>query len=214
MKRVLVFSDSLGLPRPKPELVKHDETWIHLLSGNYDIQQFSIGGAEVSVLATQIEYAKMFEPDVVIVQSGIVDCAPRALTRNENKFLNKYKVTRFFLKIILKPRIIRVLRKYRNVRYTKQGLFESHVNEFLRAFGTKLFWIGIVPGNEKYEETVVGITRNINDYNSIIKKNLKLNYIGLEDVEKKHVMSDHVHLSKEGHSYLYAKIVNTLNKNS
>src|SRR5688500_17972440 len=94
-KKILIITDSLGLPRAVPEVCSYEQTWPFLLNNaGYQIHQVSIGGATVSELYRQLEYHYLFLPDLVIVQSGIVDCAPRALGKFESLLLNKFIVTR------------------------------------------------------------------------------------------------------------------------
>lgn len=90
-RRILVITDSLGLPRDYPERCIYSDTWPALLKKDgHIIHQISIGGATVSELADQLlSYHLSFCPDVVLFQSGIVDCAPRAFTRNELFFVKK-----------------------------------------------------------------------------------------------------------------------------
>lgn len=210
MKKILIFTDSLGLPRPNPEVVDYNETWIFLLSQKYNIHQISVGGGELTILSAQIEYAKMFNPDFVIVQSGIVDCAPRALTKTESRILNKYKLSRNILKLILTNKTLNFLRKYRKAVYTDKIVFERHVLKFLNSFGLKLYWIGIIPATKEYEEMIPGISKKINEYNLLLKKHLKSNFIDMTDIEANCLMSDFIHLSKKGHEYIDKKISNVL----
>ncbi len=72
MKKMLIITDSLGLPRPKPEIVEYNDTWVKKISIYYDVWQYSSGGATISDLYSQIEYHKMFNPDIVLIQSGIL----------------------------------------------------------------------------------------------------------------------------------------------
>lgn len=207
MIKVLIITDSLGLPRPLPEVVEYEETWVNMLSKNYKVHQISYGGGTIGQLYSQIEYIKMFNPDLVIIQSGIVDCAPRAITKFESDFLNKFRITRFFLKIILKPKTINFLRKNRKCTYTNLFLFENYILKFKKLYGEKLYWIGIVPANEKYENLIPGITENVSKYNDVIKKQLQGNFISLADFTIQNIMSDHIHLSKQGHQLLFDKII-------
>lgn len=44
-KRILILTDSLGLPRTEPQLVKYEETYISLLrKDGYDVVNLSMGG--------------------------------------------------------------------------------------------------------------------------------------------------------------------------
>lgn len=81
MKKVLCISDSLGLPRPE---VKYEETWIKLLKLKYP--EFDYITLFRRALTSSFlsegnfnEYLKYYDPNIVILQLGIVDCAPRYL---------------------------------------------------------------------------------------------------------------------------------------
>jgi hypothetical protein len=210
MTKILVITDSLGLPRSNPELVAYNETWVNKLSKIYKVHQLSLGGGTIIDLFSQIEYVKMFEPEYVIMQSGIVDCAPRALTKFESELFNKFRLTRKFLKFYLTKNKIEQLRKKRNKTYTSIQDFEKYLNLFIKEFGDKLFLIGIVPGSESYEKSVPGVIKNIEKYNNVIRDKLSSNFISLEDFSQEDIMSDYIHLSKTGHQHLFNKIVKLL----
>jgi len=210
MKKVLVITDSLGLPRKTPETVRYEETWVHQLSRHFTVHQISIGGGTINDLFTQIEYAKMFEPDFTVIQSGIVDCAPRALTKLETTLLNKYYLTRKLLKTIMRPKVLNFLRRQRKKTYTSLSSFEKQVADFCIIFKGKLFWVGIVPAAAAYEQKVPGITTNVQRYNAAIKKHLGESFIDLDGLPETHVMTDHIHLSKEGHAHVYEKLIKVI----
>jgi hypothetical protein len=212
MKKILVITDSLGLPRPTPEIVKYNETWVYKLSEVYNVHQISIGGAIIEDLGSQINYAKMFEPDIVILQSGIVDCAPRAMTKNETRILNKFKFTRILLKKALKPKVLFFLRKHRNITYTHKKIFETQVVKFHKHFQSKLFWIEILPASIEFNQSIPGIETKIKEYNNIIQEIVKENLILVPDFKADYLMSDHHHLSKAGHVYIFNKIIDKLSE--
>lgn len=203
MAKVLVITDSLGLPRKKPQICDYEETWPTLLrNSGHVVHQVSIGGATVNELFNQSHYHCSFNPEIVIVQSGIVDCAPRALTKFENLIFNKFYLSRKFMKYIL-PKITNILRRYRGISYTNIGIYEKNILRFKNQFSdADLFWLSIVPSNEEYEKSVPGIDKNIKKYNSILKKQLKDNLIWLKNIENG-VMSDHIHLNSMGHKYIF-----------
>ncbi|MBI3519742.1 MAG: SGNH/GDSL hydrolase family protein [Bacteroidetes bacterium] len=210
MTKILVITDSLGLPRPTPEIVKYNETWVNKLSELYRVHQLSIGGGTISNLFSQIEYLKMFEPDFVIIQSGIVDCAPRALTKFESEFFNKFKVTKKILNLYLTKDRTEKLRKKRNKTYTSFEDFEKYLNLFAKEFGDKLYFVGILPGNENYEKKVPGVVGNINKYNALIQVTAIHNFISVDDFCQDDIMTDYIHLTKKGHQKLFERIVKTI----
>lgn len=111
--KLLIFTDSLGLPREKPEIVEYNQTWVNLLKANFEILVFSFGGGTVDQMYSQIAYLKMFNPDFVIVQSGIVDCAPRALKQYELEIIKR---SRLLSKIFGNKRVVSFLRKKERFR--------------------------------------------------------------------------------------------------
>lgn len=202
--KVLIITDSLGLPRPVPEIVLYEETWCHKLSEISIVHQCSLGGGTIDQLSSQLNYLKMFSPDFVIVQSGIVDCTPRALTKTENYLVNKFWLSRKLMNYFSKL-IIRSLRK-RGKTYTTPKVFSANVNRFLKEFGSKLYWVGIIPAVEKYENKITGVEKNINTYNTILQEKLKMNYISTAEFSESFLMSDFHHLNKAGHHKLFLDI--------
>jgi len=202
--KVLVVTDSLGLPRPVPEKVLPHETWVSLLSKSCDVAQFSSGGATIADLYAQLEYMKMYNPDLAIIQSGIVDCAPRAFSRFENEFINKFRLTRSLSRRLLSRERIVKLRAKRKVTYTPLEAFASFVEKFSKAF-PQVYWVEIAPSNPDYETRVPGITRNIGLYNDVLRKVSGSKTVSLADFSSGDIMGDHIHLTVSGNRKLYEK---------
>lgn len=207
MKKVLVMTDSLALPRAIPEICNYEAIWPVLFRrSDFFVHQISIGGATIDELYRQVEYHYMAKPDIVIIQSGIVDSAPRALTKFENLFFNKYRLTRMFLKKILIPRL-NFLRNKRKITYTDLDKFEQYVLKFKKAFyATDFYWIAIVPPNREHEIKVPGISKNVSDFNFIIEKHIGDNLIKVEHLVSG-VMTDNIHLNAEGHKHIFDSMI-------
>ena len=203
--KLLIITDSLGLPRPTPEVVNYNQTWCSLISDRFKTHQLSIGGATIVDLKSQINYLKMYEPDLIVVQCGIVDCAPRALTKYESYVLNKYSFTRKLLKWC-SPWILKLLRK-RGRTYTNEVSFRGVVKKFRIEFGEKMYWIGIVPSAKEYEVKVPGVSENIKKYNKILKEELGTNLLDVSEMLPEHIMSDFHHLNVAGHKYIAEKLI-------
>lgn len=206
-KKILIFSDSLALPRSTPEVCTYEETWPVLLKNDgFNIHQLSIGGATIRELNSQMHYHFLFSPDVVIVQAGIVDCAPRALGKLELLLLNHFYITKKLLQFFL-PKCYFFLRKKRNISYTTKEEYRKYINSFLKMFsGKKIYWIGILPSTEEYEKVVPGISKRIITFNGILKECLFDNYLSMDDIPKEGIMSDFMHLNAIGHSYVFNRI--------
>lgn len=206
-KRILILTDSLGLPRTEPQLVKYEETYISLLrKDGYDVVNLSIGGGLISDLVWQYGYYLPFSPDIVLVQSGIVDCAPRALRRCELGILRKLNLIKF-----LNKKLLYFLRKYRSITYTSKKLYKSQLEFLLSKFpNSKFIFLGILKPIEEYEKIVPGIRKNIIEYNNILKNLQSTTYIDMMTFPSDGIQPDCHHLNVKGHYETYQRIKSVL----
>lgn len=198
---ILVITDSLGLPRMKPEEVKIYDTYPQLLRTKfgYDTYHQGQGAATVAVIRNYLNYFNLDDYEKIILQFGIVDCAPRPLTRYENFILRNIKLNKgldFFM------------RKYRNIKKTKLHIFESYCLDIKELCQDKILVLPIAYASSDYEELLPNIGNNVNKYNEILKMIFGKHLIDLE-LEEYHFMSDQHHLSKIGHE----KIARILSSN-
>ncbi len=205
MMKVLVITDSLGLPRPVPEVVEPEETWVGLLSKKYDVVSYCSGGSTIKDLYSQIAYFKMYRPEVVFIQSGIVDCAPRAFSQFENEFINKFSLTqRISRRFLTKDKIINLRRK-RNKTYTPIDEYEKYVANFNNAF-PNVYWVEILSASDDYEKIVPGIQKNVQKYNRVLHEKSNGNVISTGDFSADDIMNDNIHLTKSGNQKLFVKV--------
>ncbi len=210
MKKILLLTDSLSLPRSKPELCIYEDTWPALLNPGYKVHQVAIGGATITRLVEQITYHKQFNPEVVILQSGIVDCAPRALSKFEIELMNRFS----FLKKNVEPYVHKrrvKIRKKRKITYTSLKEYIENLRIIQSSF-PKVFALGIVPSNDGFEKIIPGVSNNILLYNQALQDVFKDDLISLGSIPTSGVMSDYTHLNKEGHLYIHDLIEQKLRK--
>lgn len=207
LKKILILSDSLALPREKPESCNYADTWPFLLKSKFDIHQVSIGGATSEDLKNQIFYHKMFEPDIVIIQVGIVDCAPRFATQFELALLNRIP---FFGKFIIKFLKTKQVRKLRKKTYINLNTFEIIIKNIQDSFNVPVYFISIINATKDYEKKLPGVTENINRYNDRLKSISKY-YIDLKSFPSQGIMTDFHHINSYGHSYIYDLIIKEIN---
>lgn len=208
MKKILVFTDSLGLSREVPEKCSYENTWPVLLKNyGYIVNQVSIGGATSTDLANQCHYQKSFDPDFVIVQVGIVDCAPRFMTRKEMNFV---AINSFLEKVTFKLLARNSVRNFRNVTYTTPKQFKHNLEKIQNSFkGKEVLFIEIMPALDGYENLLPKINSKIIEYNKIIES---FNSLKTKDFEKTHIMSDYHHLSEKGHEKLTLQVLSKIKK--
>jgi hypothetical protein len=154
-----------------------------------------VGGATIKKLFQYSEYFhETLDPELVFIQSGIVDCAPRALKEIEFQILLRIP---FLGKWLLN--FIRInsnlIRGVRNIQYTNLSDYSSHILNFEKKF-KKIVWIEVLPPIKEYNDRVKNIGNNINLYNSEIRKR---EYISCKHFNRNHVQSDFHHLSSLGH---------------
>lgn len=208
--RVLIFTDSLALPRDKPEVCIFERTWVELLrKDGYIIHQVSIGGATSQELSRQVHYHTSFNPDIVIVQVGIVDCAPRFMTRYEISFWNLFgAIGRKVIKSFNKNWI----RKIRGITYVNKTNFKVNLNFISDLFKNKaeVYFIEILPATTDYRKLLPGVEKNIFEYNKIIRT--FNNCIELKNIPMEGIMSDGHHLNQYGQKFIYSEIKSRLSK--
>lgn len=210
-KRILFLTDSLSLSRDNPEVVKYEDTYVYLLKSNYpeyDIIQCGYGGATINILLEQASYLKMMKPDIIILQSGIVDCAPRSITKFESDIITRIPIlSKHIFQFIRKysPKI----RKIRSITYSSKNNFKKSILELKKIFPHSDFYcFGILLANSNYEVKVPGITLNIKMYNQILKSIFNEKYIDTSNINTKCIMSDNIHLNKEGHKIIFSLLKN------
>lgn len=207
--RVIIMTDSLGLPRNKPENVDYEDSYIDRLRDKYkDIKfiTFSMGGATLSVINQQyINYFQPINPDLVILHVGIVDCAPRALKGWESTVINSNPLTQKLYNLLFKKHTA-AIRKMRKLTYTPLHQFESMARGLNRLLPSKLLWIGIIPATDSYEAHLPGIGNNINAYNGKLKSIFSGQFLDMSQFPENGIMTDHHHINVLGHEYIFNRI--------
>ena len=202
MVRVLVLTDSVSLPRKHQNgVIPFESTYTHKLKQRYKGQAifyfFQMGGATISDLYKQVNYFKAFQPDILILQVGIVDCAPRAFSRLEMELIRRFHLLRF-----TRP-FINFLRKYRGLTYTSKSDFGSYITKLSSDLRVKtMYGISIIAGTAEYEEKLPGVSKRINEFNEILKE--KTAYIDISRVlVAGGVIEDHHHINEIGHQIVF-----------
>jgi hypothetical protein len=208
--KILILTDSLGLPRFKPESCFFEETWPIVLKDIFpNIHQVSIGAATSQIILKQINYQKAFNPDIVVLQVGIVDCAPRFMTRKELDLTYAFGFLGKGLRFLFNKNWIR---KLRNISYVDEVDFKKNMMGIKNSFSCPVIVIDILPSSEEYERLLPGVTNKINAYNNILKQNFEYLVESKEILAKNGIMTDHHHLNKNGHAYLVSKLEQIIQK--
>lgn len=232
--QIRLYADSLGLPRPG--VVTNDERYLSLFVKWYkekhntepEIVDHSRSNTTIKDLcAWFIEDNRYFgnKADVIILQEGIVDCAPRPIPRKVRNLVSK-------LPGFLKKRVIKFLHNNR-AKLQNFGLkyfivkpkdfaeeYKKFLNEAAKA-AERIYVFNIVPTNDEIEAQSPGLKKSIDDYNKIISdviKEMNLKNVFLIDMYE-HVnskienLNDYVlkedghHITKLSHKIYSEKII-------
>lgn len=201
MNVIIILTDSVALPR-FGGAKSWDQTYISKLKeefSDYEIINISIGGASIKDLRNQVNYYKVLAPEIVIIQCGIVDAAPRAYGKIELEIIKKlkiFRITKYFVPI---------LRKYRAHHYNTPQQFNKLLMEIKAELNPQRFLaLGIVPALQGYEELLPGITNNINIYNKVLESNSE--FISLINFQEAMILPDYHHINAAGQEFIYQKI--------
>lgn len=208
---ILFLTDSLGYPRVDGAQTKASDTWTYstrdLLETNdssyscfFDMKPMRTSSSLLDEIRSHI---LSYEPDVIVLQIGIVDCYPRSLTRFESQVLSRIPILKNVSKYFVK-KFYRQLIKIRKISYTTKEEFNNNLQE-IKSYFPNAQWlvIPIAPASDEYKEINPLVESNIDNYNQILKDNFFEDF--LEDLFKqKHDQSifldDNHHLSKYGHT--------------
>ena len=200
----LIVTDSVALPRKFGSgVINWQESYIAKIKIHYsdfEVINVSIGGASIKDLRNQVNYYKILNPQVVLLQCGIVDASPRAFGRIEMEIIKKLKLFR-----LTKP-FVSFLRKFRAHHYASPKEFEQKLIELKQALNAKRFLsLGIIPSCSSYESILPGVTKSIHKYNSILIKYAD-DYISLDEIPRDGVLNDHHHINAIGHQFIFEQL--------
>ncbi|RJP80699.1 MAG: SGNH/GDSL hydrolase family protein [Desulfobacteraceae bacterium] len=226
-ERIVVIGDSLPLPRIDDDNhVLWDKTWPYLLhnelnkDGNhYEVINCSIRSRTIETVTGHDfnEHILWKKPDIIILQVGIVDCAPRIFSRKEKLILGLSFIPDFIRQKIIKHRSQKrkeILRKNPLGKvYTKPEEYHRYIEDFFVKIKS-LSWeikIIILPilSNSILEEKSPGHNHNAQVYNDILKDACIKYHARWIDPEKflqaepyhNLFCADGYHLDKEGNRY-------------
>lgn len=199
----------MSLPRRAPERVAYEETYAALVADRYgiDILHCAQGGAAADSLANQMNYLSG-SFDFFIFHFGIVDCAPRALSRVELAALRRLPFN-----VRLPRGLIRFLRRHRRVRMTRPDAYRAYAQAMKDAAGGRCLAIATAPATAEYERRVPGIGASVALYNEILADVFGDAYVAVDFDPDAYLMSDGMHMNVEGHRWLADALIRSLERN-
>lgn len=141
-------------------------------------------------------------PDVIVLQVGIVDCYPRALTKFELQIVSRIPVLNRLSKAIVKRYYTSIVKK-RNIAYVSLSEYERNLIMLKFLFqSAKWIVLPIAPPSKSYIQKNPLISERVKAYNAAQKKvfgdDFKDELYSGFDLNRT-FLSDNHHLSKYGH---------------
>jgi len=218
-KRVLIIADSMAMPRPE---TKYEETWIYLAKQefpHYDfLDRLERGGTSLRLVTEGgggVDLLELYRPDLVILQFGFAEGAPRLFNKSSFEYFFLSRV----LPVNLKPKYVQYVKK-RRVRDPKiteisPDRFKAHIsNYFQRAesMGTKVVIILILEATRLLLSKSPWAQQNIDLYNRIYCEvadsfpNVQCVAPFDDGVDVNDVTVDEYHLDHHGHLMLFDRL--------
>ncbi|WP_198034389.1 SGNH/GDSL hydrolase family protein [Dyadobacter tibetensis] len=224
--RIVILGDSLAMPRIM-DGIRFEDTYAYHLAKEFepDFTLYNRAKRANTFAKQAVEWTLnddfiCYNPKIVIIHLGIVDCAPRLFSELQNKVIEmmpapiRKPIITFFSK-----RRLFFTRLFKKV-YVDKKCFEAGIRSILTHIDSskqKTIIVGIAPTNTVNANRSYGFEANIMDYNNILKNvaATKENTIFL-DVRDQinpdiHLLPDGIHLTKEGHLIISKMIINHLN---
>jgi len=203
--KFLLATDSSANPRSFPAAmsVSLEETYPYLLREAFEdsvFYQLSFGNITTEDLLSQpMSYLTHWEPDFVIVQSGLADCRPEAFSEVEKRLIERLpgKIFGKLKRNVQNPKIVMRRQIY---RVTPQS-FRKTLKKFKMVFSqARIYWLEICAA-PAYEENRPGIGQRLAEYNKIIKEVYDDGFVGLQEsiLQVGGFNRDHQHWLRQAH---------------
>ncbi len=212
-KKFLLLTDSIANPRSFPEgqMIDVEQTYPYLLRMEYPdavFWQLSFGNLETQSLIDQaIGYLSHWEPDFIIVHSGINDCRPEAFTELQKKIITSSAgvFSRFIYKHLYNPKLIKFRKKYR----TTEKKFRKALLKLQGIFDNSHILVLNISAAPDYEKARPGVIRRINVFNKIIENIFAEDAVTIQEklIKYNGFNPDNIHLNINGHKVIFDVLV-------
>lgn len=225
---LLIQGDSLPLPR---QTVPYDETWPGRLrresAFTHVVNRSQSGKTTDDLHAEKVRFPnrklEAYDPEVVVLQIGIVDCAPRLLSKTEKDLITAFPFQR--IARVGSHLLKRARGRSRERTYVSEPDFETNLRDFLRrteAVGVEdVVVIKILTAGEKYTAKNPNVQSAIRAYNEVVDavvsdfpeaqtmRPLADSETEEAEIVDTHTLDDGYHLDSSGHRRIYDRLTTT-----
>ncbi|MGR5287484.1 hypothetical protein ACP3V5_19370 [Vibrio maritimus] len=210
--KVLLITDSLGLPRIEPEKVIDEQAWPNLLTkerDDCDFYHFSRSGLDSRTLVEELKGTLgAYQPDVIVLQVGIVDCTPRVLRLSELSIIRRIPIISGLVQRIVTKHRAKII-QLRKVQYVDLTSFKKNLIVFKTFFNDcRILALPIVSNTECAQIRTPNIAQEIVAYNDALSSLFEMINIG--QLKENDFMSDCYHLSPSGNELVSLSVSEVL----
>ena len=217
--KILCIGDSLSLPGHGN---KYEDTWFFLLKRALKKIEFISYFRRASTTRELINLGgdgsdclEIYNPEVVILQLGVVDCAPRLIVPKSISYyllkLIPYRLHKVYIALLKKVKI----RKSKKV-YVKKKNFQKNIESYLRRCITakvrKVIIIGICYPDSRIIDKSPYFVKNVTEYNAIyIEMGKKYDFVKVifplnAAKHLKNIYDDGYHPNKYGNALVFKSL--------
>jgi lysophospholipase L1-like esterase len=194
-------------------ITSNDTNTINLLNQLYTVFNYCKTGRDSSFL-NNIEFS---ENEICIIQLGIVDCSPRALSRRELLFIKKIPILRFIIRKVVSKFRLKII-NFRPLKvYVDLKEFTDNIENFLIKSNSKIILVGIGPITKSVNTNLYLHRKQINTYNDklqYLSNKHNCIYVDLCKVfsqnPKESNFIDGLHFSQNGHREVFNILKNII----
>ncbi|HPS59128.1 MAG TPA: hypothetical protein PK514_13570 [Spirochaetota bacterium] len=218
-KRILIITDSISIPRPG---IPYEDTWIFHFKNEFshcDIIDRPMRGATTARLVTEggggADLLEFYTPDIVIIQMGLEECAPRLFKKTgfEHFFMHSILPKRFLNRYIsfIKKRRVRMP----DCTEIDHSVTENNIRTYIercRKHGTKIVYLKIHRACDYYRSKSPFVQQNISGFNNMLEHFAAVydNVTLADPVKDFHDINrlciDELHVNADGHFLYFSEI--------
>lgn len=210
--RGLLLTDSLGCPR---EEINVADTWTDKFLtkwSNDNIHFYTYCEHGLASKDININYVKEIEPDLIIMQVGIVDASRRCLSRGELRVIQCIPIVRRIIRKICNEFHYAITR-IRDVHYCSINKYEQIIRKIKDETGAEIVFIAIAPAGNGLVNKVYNIQYDIERYNSAVKAIPDIRFLNPYDGNAEdYILSDGHHLNLRGEEMVFKAIDKVVEK--
>lgn len=224
--KIVVFGNSVSL-RIRP-YNKGDQAYPFLLQEELHYANVSVealGGAMIDSLLANTDKVYCLNPDVIILNFGIVELCSRSVGRGCYNYLNYY-IPRNKWRRVIQKLFQFIESKFRTTLVVLRGFqpwynpdcfikdYESLIREIDEKSKIKIIVIGISYPNKRVDNQLPKSLKRVIRTNTILRKNLEaldLIFIDPNDLTTSKNRPDGIHFNNEGHKLIAKEIIRNIN---